>query len=119
MKKLRLILVAILLILTFTSCTQIVSNTADQIRLNNWKTVLENESIVTLNFNEDIATFSVKENNKTYLKLKGVCIFDKDSLVIFDEKTSYKYSFDYIVTRNKLKLDYGGNSITLKKLQNV
>ena len=38
---------------------------------------------------------------------------------IFDEKTSYNYSFDYIVTGNKLKLNYGGNSITLKKLKNV
>ena len=119
MKKFRLIFVAILLIFTLASCTQIVSNNADQIRLNNWKTVLKNESIVTLNFNEDIANFTVKKNNKTYLKLKGVCIFDKDSLVIFDEKTSYNYSFDYIVTGNKLKLNYGGNSITLKKLKNV
>ncbi|MGN1138105.1 MAG: hypothetical protein ACI4RM_01565 [Ruminococcus sp.] len=119
MKKFRLITITILLILALTSCSQIVSNTADQIRLNNWRTVLKNESIVTLNFNEDIAKFTVEKNEKTYLKLKGVCIFDKESFVIFDESTSYKYSFDYSVTGNKLKLTYGDNSITLKKLKNV
>lgn len=119
MKRLSIIFVTILLILSLTSCTQIVSNTADQIRLNNWRAVLENESIVTLDFNEDIARFTVQKKNKTYLKLKGVCIFDKESLVIFDESTSYKYSFDYYVTGNKLKLTYEDNSITLKKLKNV
>ena len=119
MKKLRLFAVVFLLILSFTSCTQIVSNTADQIRLNNWKAVLKNESVVTLEFDEDIAKFTVQKKNKTYLKLKGVCIFDKESLVIFDESTSYKYSFDYYVTGNKLKLTYEDNSITLKKLKKV
>lgn len=119
MKRLSIIFVTILLILSLSSCTQIVSNTADQIRLNNWKTVLKNESIVTLDFNEDIAKFTVQKKNKTYLELKGVCIFDKESLVIFDESTAYKYSFDYCVTGNKLKLTYEDNSITLKKLKNV
>lgn len=119
MKKFRLLAVIFLLILSLTSCTQIVSNTADQIRLNNWKTQLKNESIVTLDFKGDIAKFTVQKKNKIYLKLKGVCIFDKESLVIFDESTSYKYSFDYCVTGNKLKLTYGDNSITLKKLKNV
>lgn len=112
MKKILLIPLCILLLLT--SCTQVVSNTADEIRLNKWSATLGGNRRVTLSFNDDIGSFNIssKENK---IKIKGLTIIDSDTIAIFDSDDSEVYRFKYSLKENKLKLTNSYGTLYLKR----
>lgn len=112
MKKILLIPLCILLLLT--SCTQVVSNTADEIRLNKWSATLGGNRRVILSFKDDIGSFyiSSKENK---IKIKGLTIIDSDTIAIFDSDDSEVYRFKYSLKENKLKLTNSYGTLYLKR----
>ncbi|MCH5303322.1 MAG: hypothetical protein J1E41_00540 [Ruminococcus sp.] len=99
-----------------SSCTQVVKNTADEIRLNTWSARLKSESMVTLKFKEDIASFKVTSSDKKPdLKLSGLCIIDSKNIMIFDDSDNQNYVFSYKLKENKLILGYNSVKLTLKR----
>ena len=116
MKFFKMLIIFVLCAALMTSCTQTVSNTADEIRMNKWSTWLESGSSVSLTVNDDFGTFQVKSKDKdARVKLSGLCIIDSDSIVIIDSKDKQSYKFGYKLHNNRLKLKYGGGKITLKR----
>ncbi len=100
----------------FSSCTQISDNTADYIRMNNWKNTFKNGTTVHLEFQEnDFAKLSFSSNDKQANNIiNGLCIIDKKTMMISDEITKDNYLFNYKVTGDKLKLKNNNGTITLK-----
>lgn len=106
----------VLICILFTSCTQISDNTADRVRMNSWKNIFKNGTTVSLKFNDnDYATLSFSSKDKpANNKINGLCIIDKNTLIISDETTKENFLFNYKVTGNKLKLKNKNGTITLK-----
>ncbi len=106
----------VLICILFTSCTQISDNTADQIRMNSWKNIFKNGTTVSLKFSDnDYATLNFSSKDKpANTKINGLCIIDKNTLIISDETTKENFLFNYKVTGNKLKLKNKNGTITLK-----
>lgn len=116
MKVLKIIFLPLLLVIMLSSCTQIIDNYADEIRLNKWSAELENENSVTLKFKEDNAVFEVVSKDKqSCVKLKGLCIIDKSNIMISDKYDGQNYIFSYKLKDNRLKLTYNDGTITLKR----
>lgn len=115
MRKIIAFLIALCCIF-FSSCTQISDNTADYIRMNNWKNTFKNGTTVHLEFQEnDFAKLSFSSNDKpANTAINGLCIIDKNTMMISDEITKDNYLFNYKVTGDKLKLKTNNGTITLK-----
>ncbi len=115
MRIVRFLLVSAL-IFFMTSCTQVIKNSADEIRLSSWRAELKGGGAVEFSFNEDDAEFIIlNSKNKTVSEIKGKAFFDKTRLTVFDEKDTQSYVFNYKLKDNKLKLFYAGGEITLKR----
>ena len=107
---------AFILIIIMSSCTQIIKNTADEIRLNKWKAKLKSGSIVTLKFKEDSADFNISsKDKKSDVKLCGLCVIDSENIMIFDDNDNQNYVFSYKVKDNKLVLNYDEGEMVLKR----
>lgn len=116
MKSVKIMILSVLCAVVMTSCTQTVSNTADEIRMNKWSAKLKSGSSVSLSIDDDLGTFQVKSKDKdARVKLSGLCVIDSESIVIIDSKDKQSYKFGYKLHNNKLKLKYGGGKITLKR----
>lgn len=110
------LLLAFTLVFIMTSCTQVIKNPADEIRLASWKASLKNGERVKLDFDEDNVNFIIlNSKNKSVLKLSGKAFFDRNRMMIFDRNDSQSYVFNYKLRDNKLELNYGGGKITLKR----
>ncbi len=109
----------VLICILFTSCTQISDNTADHIRMNRWKNVMKNGTTISLEFNKkDYAMLSFSSKDKfASTKINGLCIIDKNTIMISDKTTKENFFFNYKVTGNKLKLKNKNGSITLKIIE--
>ena len=114
MKKTTILIFTVMLLFFSTSCTQTVENSADEIRMNKWCLTTKYDNEVTLNFLDDIGIFQVKSTDKrACVKLKGLCIIDKDKISIYNEADKENYIFKYKLKSNKLMLSYMGGKITL------
>ena len=109
-------IIPIIIIFFLTSCTQLVTNTADETRMNTWKAELQNGSIVTLSFENDTAQFRVEDEDGDVLtRIKGLCFFDNKSMLIYNKSESEPYIFEYKIKNNKLVLSYGGGRLVLTR----
>lgn len=117
MRFLRFLSVFMLIIL-MCSCSRVVKNTADEIRLNEWSTDLKNNFNVSLKFNDDKARFIIRKKNNIYCEISGTSFMDKRALMIFDENDKRNYTFDYKLNGNILALKYDGGSVRLKRVKN-
>lgn len=113
--KIKLI-IPIIIILLLTSCTQVIVNNSDEIRMNKWSAESENGNKAVLRFNEEIAEFKVMNNNKELLSLKGLCVIDDKKLLIYNQSEQEPYFFDYKISNNNLILNYDGKSLNLTRL---
>lgn len=109
-------LLSLALVFFMTSCTQVIKNSADEIRLSSWRTELKSGGAIKLCFNEDDAEFIIlNSKNKIISEIKGKAFFDKTKLTFFDNKDKLSYVFSYKLKDNKMKLFYNGGEITLKR----
>ena len=108
--KLKL-LIPIIIILMMTSCTQVIVNNSDEIRMNKWTAKSENGNVSVLSFKDDFAEFKVKNNNKELLHLKGLCAIDNNRLMIYNNSEQEPYFFEYKMNNNNLTLKYDGGSL--------
>ncbi|MCH5298970.1 MAG: hypothetical protein J1E96_04315 [Ruminococcus sp.] len=116
MKLFKFLIITVFCAVLMTSCAQTVSNTADEIRMNKWSAKLKSGSSVNLSVDDDFGTFQVKSKDRdARVKLSGLCVIDSDSIVIIDSKDKQSYRFSYKLHNNKLKLEYNGGKITLKR----
>ena len=98
----------------FTSCSEVPTNIADEIRLNKWSLCADNQ--ITLSFNDDIGKLSfVSKNKNNNLLIKGVAFIDSEQIMIVDESDNEKYIFKYKLKDNKLKLIFDNGKIALTK----
>ena len=112
--KLKLI-TSILIILFLTSCTQVVVDNSDEIRMNKWSAKSENGNISVLKFKNDIAEFKVKNNNKEIVYLKGLCLIDDKKLMIYNQSEQEPYFFEYKIKNNNLILKYDGKNLKFSR----
>jgi hypothetical protein len=110
----------LLIVVLFSSCTQVPVNSADNVRMNLWKNTLKNGTTVTLSFdvNNCAVLKTTSKDKQACTTIEGLCIIDKKSILISDEATKENFVFSYKATGSKLKLknDYG--SVILKKVEN-
>lgn len=118
MKKLRLLILKTLLILVcllLCSCEHVVENSADELRLSDWCATLENESELSLGFDEDYATFEITNKGLETVCISGLYEISERDFVIHDEKTSTPFAFSYIVHFDRVEIVYGENTVSLYK----
>ena len=107
--------IPIVIILLLTSCTQVIVDRADEIRMNKWTAQQENGNMISLSFRDDVAEFNVKNNNKKILNLKGLCVIDDKRMLIYNQSEEEPYFFDYKINNNKLILKYDKGKIELTR----
>jgi len=113
--KLKLIIPVIIMTI-FTSCTQVVLSAADEVRLNTWTTELDNGYSVKLSFDEDTAIFKMKNTEADEATvIKGLCVFDEMRFLIYNQNENEPYVFDYKIKNNTLILKYEENSLVLTR----
>ncbi|MBR1731407.1 MAG: hypothetical protein IJ725_03105 [Ruminococcus sp.] len=113
--KLKLI-IPIIIALLLTSCTQVIVDEADEIRLNKWCAKLENESEVSLSFDDNTACFRIDSKDKdAETEIKGLSVIDNKNIMIYNESESEPYFFEYKIKNNTLTLKYSGGSLTLTR----
>lgn len=105
--KYAIVLIAVTLL---TSCTRILSNPSDEIKLNNWKAELKNGYTVTLDFVGDNADLELNGDIKT--SIKGLCVIDSEEMIIYGAEP---YVFRYALSGDSLKLIRGKGKVTLLK----
>ena len=117
--KIKLI-IPIIIAVIMTSCTQIVIDSADEIRMNTWSTKLQNGSAVSLRFKQDTACFKIISSDKDACAcIKGLGLIDDSKIMIYNKSDNEPYLFNYIIKNNTLKLTYNKDSILLLREKNV
>ena len=113
--KIKLI-IPIFIMIFLCSCSSVVKNAADEIRLNKWSAELENKSVVTLQFKGDTAKLNIKaESKEASAQIKGVSFIDTKRIVIVNNSDKELYTFNYTLKNNKLKLKYKGGAVSLTR----
>lgn len=113
--KLKLI-IPIIIAIIMSSCTQVVIDSADEVRLNSWVAKLKNGSSVSLNFIDDIATLNIKNPDKNAcVSIKGLGVIDDKRILIHNKSESESYIFNYTIKNNHLILKYNHGSISLSR----
>ncbi len=98
------------------SCTQVIKNSADEIRLSSWRAELKSGGVCELKFDEDDVEFIILNlKNKSASVIKGKAFFDKNRMIVFDEKDEQSYVFNFKLKNNKLTLFYNSGKLTLKR----
>ena len=118
MKKTTLVILAFFLSFMCCSCTQVIVNSADEIRLNKWSAETEYDKVITLDFNGDKGVFKVNSRDKkASLTISGLCIIDADKIAIFNEADNENYIFSYKLKGDKLTLKYSGGKLNLLRVK--
>ncbi len=98
------------------SCTQVVTNSADELKMGEWSETLENESIILLSFDGDFAALEITNKGMESVSISGLCEVSETDFVIHDEKTKTPFAFSYIVHFDRVEIVYGENTVSLYKL---
>lgn len=110
----KLIAMLWMCVLLLTSCEQVITNTADEVRLNRWSAKLGGGRVASLSFTDDYGCFKISSKEKRYsVKISGLAFIDKKSIALFDGESGYPYRFNYSINENKLKLSTAQGAITL------
>ncbi len=108
--------IPIIIMFFLTSCTQVIVNTTDEIRLNNWSAKPENGSTVTLSFNDDTAEFRIKSTDPdARAKISGLCFIDDKRIFIYNQIENEPYIFEYKLKDNQLIMKYNGGKLVLTR----
>ena len=110
------LLIPIIIAVIMSSCTQVVIDSADEIRMNTWSTKLQNGSVVSLRFKEDIACFKINSSDKDACAcIKGLGVIDDSKIMIYNKSDNEPYFFNYKIKKNTLVLSYENGSLTLSR----
>ena len=113
--KIKLI-IPVLIMVILTSCTQVISDSADEIRLNSWRTELNSGSTVALRFDGDNAELKVDSKDKdACVSLKGLCVIDEKTVFIYNKSEGEPYYFNYNIKNNTLVLKYDSGTLVLTR----
>ena len=106
--------IPIIIMFFLTSCTQVIMNTADEIRQNNWSAKPENGSVITLRFNDDNAEFRINSKDPDVCaEIKGLCFIDDKRIYIYNQIENEPYIFEYKLKNNQLILKFIGGKLVL------
>ena len=111
----KLFVIPLLALIMLSSCTAVVDNQADEIRLNRWSASLAGQRKVTLSFDMDIGRLYISEKEKSIAEIKGLALIEKTQIALYDSEDKVFYRFDYSLKENKLKLSTKDGSLTLKR----
>ncbi|MBQ8860882.1 MAG: hypothetical protein IJ015_06065 [Ruminococcus sp.] len=118
MRKNRFLPLAIALCLLnfiLCSCTQVVKNNADELKMGEWHASLDNESEITLSFIDDLATLEVTNKDSESVCISGLSEVSDTDFVIHDNKTQMPFAFSYIVHFDRVEIIYEENTVSLYK----
>lgn len=98
------------------SCTRVIVNCADELSLYSYSKEFENGNTVSLSFDKNNATLSMKTNGGEQAVISGFCEMSETEFVIFDSKTGVAYPFEYIIYSDRVDIMYDTNVVTLDKI---
>ncbi len=113
--------VVLIILLSFSlvflcSCERVIVSEKDELSMNKWQKRTENSDIITLEFFDDNAKFTVEKDGKKTLVLYGLCVLDDEKFFIVDRETHTHFKFIYELSGNSVMLTYDENCVTLDKL---
>lgn len=106
-------LFCVLFCFLLTSCTVNTSGYSEELTSKAWEAKLDGGAEVVLKFEDDYASLII-ENGNLKNEIKGKCIVDDTSFVIFDTQVDTNYLFNYEPQGNSLLLKRNDNTIVLK-----
>lgn len=116
MRKCIIIILVFAFLLLLCSCTKVIVNSADELTSYSYSKEFENGNIVSLSFDENNATLSMKTKRGDKAVISGFCEISDSEFVIFDSKTYVSYPFGYRVHYDSVDIMYDTNVLTLDKL---
>lgn len=105
----------LIICIMFCSCTQNTSGYSYELTSSKWKSTLEGGAEVSLSFDNEIASLSIKNSDKS-TQIKGKFIADEETFVIFVPEICQNYGFSYAPKGNTLDITYNDNTISLEKV---
>ncbi|MBQ8057585.1 MAG: hypothetical protein IJ275_04550 [Ruminococcus sp.] len=113
----KIIICVSMLTLIFLSsgCSEVVTNSADELTQSKWSVQLDNGNKIALDFDGDKASLSVTLFDNKSITLSGLCELSSTAFVIHDENTKIPYAFTYIVHFDRVEIVYGENTVSLYK----
>ena len=115
MKKILCVLFCLLLIFVFSGCQQVVVNNADELTMYSWESEFDNGTIVSLTFDENVATLHILLSDGSEKQIKGLCELSESAFVIHDSLTKKPYAFSYIVNFDRVEIVWDENTVSLYK----
>lgn len=101
---------------SLVSCTPVINNASDELRMNDWRYEGDNGSTVSLSF-DDTDAYLYIENAAYTLDISGLCAADDDSLTICDTDIGKNYSFGYHLYGDRVELNFGSGVLELLKTE--
>lgn len=114
--KTALIIFLSLCLVFLCSCERVIITEKDELSMNKWQKETESSSIITLEFFEDNAKFTVEKDGTKALVLYGLCVLDDEKFFIVDRETHTPFKFIYELSGNSVLLSYDEKCVTLDKL---
>ena len=113
-KSIFAIVVMLLILITYTSCTTDTTGCVFELTSSHWSTEQKGGSYIILDFDEQKAYLTAKSSDDE-IKISGRYVIDDNSFVIFNDYYSESFKFYYEVNGENLSLSYGEGAIVLKR----
>lgn len=107
-------MIFLLIIITLSGCETAPKGNISELTDYSWQAKLDSGAEVSLDFDEDRASFNVKNGEKT-VSISGRYLADETEFVIFMPEIKQNYGFGYTPRGSMLDIKYGGKTITMKK----
>lgn len=114
--KIALIIFLSLSLVFLCSCERVIITEKDELSMNKWQKETESSEIITLEFFDDNAKFTVEKDGKKSLVLYGLCVLDDEKFFIVDRETHTPFEFFYELRGDGVFLTFEENCVTLDKL---
>ena len=115
MKKLVIsVLIILLIIITLSGCETAPKGNIVELTDYSWQTTLDSGAEITLNFDDNRASFNIKNGEKT-VNISGRYLADETEFVIFMPEIKQNYGFEYTPRGSMLDIKHDGKTITMKK----
>lgn len=114
MKKPVISVLIFLMVLMLSGCETAPKGNIVELTDYSWQTTLDSGAEITLNFDDNRASFNVKNGEKT-VSISGRYLADETEFVIFMPEIKQNYGFGYTPRGSMLDIKHDGKTITMKK----
>lgn len=112
MKKLIVSVLIMLMLFSFSSCSQDTSGYVYELTSHKWSADFVTGANIKLSFFGDKANLEINSGDSN-TKIDGKYIADENSFTIFEPEIFQNYEFSYWINGNKLKLKYDNKTVEM------